>query len=110
MEAYKNIDIPLDNADAATVRRLIEGTKGTRIAGIYLAKQNFLDDPVPAGAEVRIFLGDGNDEILLTNDITGFEFKCGHDGGIYYNNRVGMAGKFLRLLVDFGDLGVTYAR
>jgi hypothetical protein len=110
-EAYRNVDIPLDVADAPTTRRVVQLVpKGTRVAAVYIARQNFTDDPVPAGAQVRLFIGDGNDEILLGNDVTGFEFgECGHDGGLYFNNGAALAGKVLRLLVDFGGLGVRYA-
>jgi hypothetical protein len=110
-ESYTNIDLPLDTAHAPGTRIAIEGLQpGTRVLGLYLVQQNFTDDPVPAGAEVRLYIGQTAEEILLTNSLTGFEFGgCGHEAGLFWNNGVALAGKFLRLLIDFGGLGVQRA-
>jgi hypothetical protein len=109
-EQYRNIDLDLSAAHPSGSRVVVEGTQGSVIRGLYLARNTFIDDPVPTGAEVRIYLGTG-EEILLSNDLSGFEFnECGHDGGIFWNNAVALAGKKLRLLVDYSGVGVQYAR
>lgn len=108
---YRNVDVPLDDVVTTTQRRVVNGAEpGATIYGVALMPNSFADPPLPVGSQVRLYFGASNDEILLTEDLTGFQFPCGHDGGIYFSNGVALAGKVVRLLVDFGGgMAVTYA-
>ena|SRR5689334_2128325 len=105
--AYRNARIPLDNVVTDTQRKYVdEIQKGTVVYGIYVVRANFVDNPLPAGAQVKLFFGDGNDEVILSDDMVSFEFPCGHDGGILFSNAVALSGKEIRLLCDMSGFGL----
>lgn len=104
--SYRNVDVPLDNVIPDTSRRPIDGIEpGTLIYGVYIMRQNFVDNPLPAGAQIKLYFGQ-NDEVILADDLVSFTFPCGHDGGVFFSNGVALAGKRLRLLVDYSGFGV----
>lgn len=104
--SYRNLSVPLDNVVTDVQRRFVDGAeKGAVIYGVYVVPANFVDSPLPAGSQVKLFFGD-NDEIILTDQTVAFEFPCGHDGGIYFSNAVALANKSVRLLVDYSGFSV----
>jgi len=104
--SYRNVDVPLDAVIPDASRRPIDGAEpGNVIYGVYIMRQNFTDNPIPAGAQVKLYFGQ-NDEIILSDDVVSFKFACGHDGGVFFSNAVALAGKRIRLLVDFSGFGL----
>ena len=110
--SYRNVEIDLENVVTPEQRRVVPGAEaGVTVYGVAVVPQNFTDPPLPLGAQVRLHFGAAGDEIILTDNLVAFEFACGHDGGIYFSNALGLPGERLRLLLDFsGGMGVEYAR
>lgn len=103
---YVNLSVPLDSVVTDVQRKYVDGAqKGVLIYGVYIVKQNFVDNPIPTGAQVKLYFGE-NDEIILADDMVAFEFPCGHDGGILFSNATALAGKSIRLLVDYSGFSL----
>lgn len=106
--AYRNLAVPLDSVVPDVQKRAVDGAEpGNLIYGVYIVRQNFVDNPLPAGAQVKLYFGAGGDEIIVTDDTVSFEFPCGHSGGVFFSNAVALVGKSVRLLVDYSGITVT---
>lgn len=107
--SYRNVDLDLSSVVTPEQKRPVDGAQsGVTIYGVYIVAANYLDNPLPVGAQVKLSFGQ-NDPIILTDELTSFEFPCGMDEGVFYTNEAALATKVLRLLIDYSGMGIGYA-
>jgi hypothetical protein len=98
--AYTYVDIDLSTV---FTKRPVEGKttyKDVDIGGVYLEPRDASLSLLPAGAFFQVHFGD-NLPLTLSAAVPGYDFECGHAGGIYISNNVALPGQSVRLLIVF---------